>query len=364
MSQKVRVGVVGTSWYTDFMHLPAIQSHPHAELAAICGRDQNRAKEIAGKYGIPGIFNDYRKMIEDGSLDALIVSAPDDLHYEITMQALDANLHVLCEKPLALKARHAWEMYEKAEAVAVKHMVFFTYRWMPFFQYVRDLIDQGYIGRFYHCEFRYLMGYGRNKEYFWRFDKKRANGVLGDLGSHMIDIARWLVGEFTWVTAQLGVFVDRPGADGGAIDPVNDSALLLVKFANGAHGTIQASAVAHIADRSFQQQIKLYGKAGTLEIDFTYLGSKAGAVIRAARSQEEQFQTLQVPESYWGDVDQSDPSLIFTKNAVGSRLFIDAILENRSVNPNFYDGYKAQQIVDAAIASHEKGCATSIDNST
>ena len=133
MSQKVRVGVIGTSWYADIMHLPAAQSHPQAELAAICGRNQQRTKEIAEKYSIPKTFNDYQEMIQEGSLDAVIIASPDNLHYEMTMRALEANLHVLCEKPLAMKAGQAWEMYQKAEITGVKHMTYFTYRWMLFF---------------------------------------------------------------------------------------------------------------------------------------------------------------------------------------------------------------------------------------
>lgn len=361
MTHKVRVGIVGTSWWADMMYLPALQSHPQAELAAICGRNRNRAEEMASKYAIPGVFIDYREMIERGGLDALVVAVPDDLHYEITIKALDAGLHVLCEKPLALKAQEAREMYEKAEVSKVKHMVFFTNRWLPFFRYLRDLIDEGYIGRCYHCEFRQMMGSGRNQEYAWRLDRKRANGILGDLGSHMIDLAHWLVGDITQVSARLGVFVDRPGADGGLIDPANDSALLLAEFANGAHGLIQASTVAHLADRRMQQQVNLYGQAGTLELNISYWGSEAGAVIRAARSQDKQFQALEVPASYWGDVNRSDPFGVFTKQSAGSRLFIDAILDNRPITPNFYDGYKVQQVIEAAIASHESGCAATVE---
>jgi len=362
MSQQVRVGVIGTSWWTDMMHLPAIKSHPHAELVAICGRNQNRANEIAGKYGGPDTMSDYRKMIQEYSLDATIISSPDELHYEMTMAALEAGLHVLCEKPLAMNAGQAWEMYQKAESAGVKHMAYFTNRWMPFYQYLRDLIRQGFLGHIYHCEFRFPMGHGRSEEYRWRFDKKRANGVLGDLGSHMVDMARYLVGDITSVSANLGFFVDRPGADGGVIDPANDSALMLIQFANGAHGTIQTSAVIHTANLG-SQQIKLYGEAGSLELDVVYFGPEAGVVIRAASSQDEQFQTLNVPISYWGDAESFNTTAYFTKNSVGTRLFIDAILEDRPVEPNFYDGFKAQQVIDAALASHEGGCAVKIDNS-
>jgi predicted dehydrogenase len=352
MSSKVHVGIVGTSGWQSFVYVQALQNHPQVEMTAICGRTRENVEQRATEHNIPRIFTDYQAMINQGGLDAVLIGTPDDLHYEMTMQALHAGLHVLCEKPLAITARQAWEMYEAAEAAKVKHMVMFTYRWMPFFRFFHDLISQGYIGRCYHAEFRYLMGYARQKEYLWRFDQKRANGALGDLGVHMIDMAHWLVGDISRVSAHLGVFVNRPGANGGQIDPANDSAFLLIEFANGAHGTIQASVVAHIAERVMQQQVKLYGEAGTLEIDVYYGGSEEGAVIRAARSADEQFQTLEVPEDYWRDVSRSDLWEVFIHQSAGSRAFIDAIVENRLVTPTFYDGYKAQQVMEAAMDSH------------
>ena len=116
MSDKVRVGVVGTSWFADLMHLPNLKSHVHAEIAAICGRNRDRAEEMARKYEIPLVYTDYREMIDKGDLHAVVIVTPDDVHYPITMDALDAELHVLCEKPLALDAAHAKRMYERAEA--------------------------------------------------------------------------------------------------------------------------------------------------------------------------------------------------------------------------------------------------------
>jgi predicted dehydrogenase len=262
-----------------------------------------------------------------------------------------------------MNAGQALEMVKKAESAGVKHMTYYTYRWMPFYQYLRDLLRQGAIGTCYHCEFWFPMGHGRRKEYFWRFDNKQANGILGDLGSHMIDLAHWLVGDITSVIAQLGFSVKRLGVDGKAVDPANDSAFLLIRFANGAHGTIQTSAVTHLADRGGQQQLKLYGEAGSLETDLIYQGSETRAVIRHAYSQDDQFQTLEVPESYWGEADPSNPLSVFYNNSVGTRLFIDAILDDLAVEPNFYDGFKAQQVIDAALESHEKGCAVNIDTS-
>lgn len=94
MSRRIAVGVVGTSWYADWMHLPVLKSHPQVQLAAICGRNRERAEEMAQKYKIPQLFTDYQAMIEQAGIDALVVAIPDDLHYPVTMAALDAGLHV------------------------------------------------------------------------------------------------------------------------------------------------------------------------------------------------------------------------------------------------------------------------------
>lgn len=353
MSDRVRVGVVGTSWFADGMHLPNLKSHAQAELSAICGRDRTRAEEMASKYAIPQVFTDYREMIAHGNLQALIVITPDDLHYPITMAALDAGLHVLCEKPLAMQAAHAKAMYEKAEAVGVKHMVFFTFRWPPIHRYVHQLIDQGFIGRCYHSQFSYLGDYGRNGEYGWRFDRQHSNGILGDLGSHMIDLARWYVGDIAQVCGHLSTFVKRPGPNGQQLDPANDAAVLALKFLNGAQGTIQVSAVANVGEQGQVQHIVLYGDEGTLQVnvDFTY----AGTTVRGIRNGEQQFRSLPIPDEFWGDVDRNELLDPFVKQPIGTRLFIDSILENQSVSPTFYDGYQAQLVIDAAIKSHEEG---------
>ena len=99
MVEQVRVGVVGTSGWVDMMQLPSLKSHPGAKITSICGRNRDRAEEMAQKYAIPSVFTDYREMIDEAELNALVVSAPDDLPYPITMQPLAAGLHVFCEKP-------------------------------------------------------------------------------------------------------------------------------------------------------------------------------------------------------------------------------------------------------------------------
>lgn len=362
MSERVRVGVVGTSWFTDGFHLPNLTSHPSAEVTAICGRNGEHATELARKYGISHVFTDYQQMIASGLLDALVVVTPDASHYPITMAALDAGLHVLCEKAMAMNAAQAREMYDKAEAVGRKHMVMFTWHWTPHFRYVQQLIAEGFVGRPYHVHVRYEGGYGRDAEYGWRFDRRQGNGILGDLGSHAIDFARRYVGDISKVSAHLATFVKRPGPDDQVLDAANDTALLAVEFANGAHGSIHVSAVTHVGDRRSDTRFALYGEAGSLELDFTF----ASPELRGLRHGEAQWHTLEVPDALWHGVNREGPFIdqirdVFAKQSVGNRLFIDAITEDRPVDSTFYHGWKVQQVIDAAIASHEQGRWIAVD---
>jgi predicted dehydrogenase len=197
---------------------------------------------------------------------------------------------------------------------------------------MRDLIEQGVLGRIYHAEFNFLMGFGRDGQYYWRFDPLRANGVLADLGSHMFDLSRHLVGEITSVSASLASFVKREGLEKSA----NDSALVLTEFANGAQGTFQLSMVARIADPILEQSIAIHGEAGSLVAKLTMGGAPKLELAKG----DEPFQWVAIPAKYLeaGELTQ---------------LFVDAILEDKPVTPSFYEGWKAQQVIDAAITSHD-----------
>ena len=265
---RVRVGMVGTSWWADGMHLPSLKSHPAADVVAIAGRDQTPARAMAQKYDIPQVYADYRVMLAQAKLDALVVSVPDDLHYPIVMDALDAGLHVLCEKPLAMDAAQAKVMYEKAEVAGVRHMTYFTWRWRPQIHYVHQLIEHGFVGRVLHCQLSQIGGYARGKEYAWRFDARRANGVLGDLGSHIFDMSRWFVGEITRVNARLATVVARQGPGGEPPSQANDLVSLTVEFENGAQGILQVSAVAQLGH---ELHVALDGTDGSLLLDLSLI---------------------------------------------------------------------------------------------
>jgi predicted dehydrogenase len=214
-----------------------------AEIAAICGRTRTRADEMATRFQIAQVFTDYNAMIKSGGLDGVIVASPDDLHYPMVMAALQARLHVLCEKPLGLTVAQAQAMYEAAEEAGVKHLIEFTVRWMPHSRYLHQLVQEGYIGRATHYYFHHYGDRALDDGYEWRWDAARSLGQLGDTGSHTIALALWLGGEIRSVSAHLASFSQRLAPDDQPLVGANESAQLIINFADGAHGVAQAAVV-------------------------------------------------------------------------------------------------------------------------
>ncbi|MEZ4869398.1 MAG: Gfo/Idh/MocA family oxidoreductase [Caldilineaceae bacterium] len=357
MTTPIRIGVIGTSWWADLGHLPFLSTDDRAQLVAICGRNQERAQAMATKYNIPQIFADHHTMFADGALDAVVILAPDDEHYTMTMAALDAGLHVLCEKPLARNVVHAKNMYERAEVQGVRHMTYFTWRWLPHYRYLRDLIAQGVVGRLYHAHFNFMAGNGRNPAYAWRFDPQRASGVLGDYGSHMIDLARYLVGDIGRVHARLTTNAPRNGPHGQPLYGACDAATLLLEFLYGGQGTIELSAVARTHDPALEHAVVLHGEAGSLTATFGLFTTPPKVQLAGG---DNGFQDLAIPDQYLLGLDPTQPvgpqmGLLFSQPGMGSRSFVDAIVNGQTVAPSFYEGWQVQRVIDAAIASQESG---------
>lgn len=355
MSRRVRVGVIGTSWWADGMFLPALRSHEHASVVALCGRQRARAEELARAYDIPEVHVDYREMIARGGLDALVVAAPDDLHHAMTTAGLKAGLHVLCEKPLARTAAEAFDMHERARRAGVVTMVLFSYRWLPFFRFARDHLAAGALGRLRRAEFCYLSNGALASEYSWRYDPARANGVLGDLGSHLIDLARWFVGEFATVRARLTTSVARRDQEGRPMVGANDEARLDVTFVDGTPGVIETSGVTPLGERTMKQWITLEGESARLEIQVPYRGTSADPRLLLTPANGGPPLLLRVPDAYQVGVERDNPFAVFRNSAAGARLFIDGIRAGRPVAPDFHDGWRVQQVVDAALESAQSG---------
>lgn len=351
MLKKVRIGIVGTSWWADGHHLPALTSHPKAQLEAVCGRNLKRAEEMAEKYGGKHVFTDYRDMIDKTDLDGLLIVSPDDTHYPITMMALEAGLNVCCEKPLASTFEQAREMYEKAEEKGIINMTYFTFRWEPHYRYLKSLIEDGYLGKCYHGSFSWLFDVGREGNYLWRFDGDRSDGMLGDICSHLIDLSRFFVGEISGVSADLINYISRNKPDGSPVNPSNDSAMLTLAYDNGSRCQVHASAVSHVGEAGYEQRIELYGENGSLKVNANMLGVD----ISGASAGNKKISPLKIPEEFFGGADRSNSQSVFQTMSIGTRLFIDAIYKNKKVTPGFYDGMIVQKVIDAAKKSNKTG---------
>ena len=244
MSGKVRIGSAGTSWWADAMYLPAITTHPLADVRCIVGGERREhTREIGARWGIPAAYDSVSEMLDAEQLDALLALTPNKHHHEAVMAALGHGLAVLCEKPLGMTAAEAREMAEAAEHAGVTTMVPFTYRFMPANAYVKELVDADWLGQPYHLNLRYYTGFGRSGAYAWRFDLGEAGaGISGDLGSHWVYMARWYFGEIRAVTSVYSHLVPRgPRPDGAPYEAAEDAALMLLEFENGATGSLHMS---------------------------------------------------------------------------------------------------------------------------
>jgi predicted dehydrogenase len=366
MKDKVRIGIIGTSYWVKGFHLPILQNVPNAIVQAICGRNREKAKELATSFGIDAVFTDYHKMLDANNLDAVIISTPEDQHHPMTMAALEKGLHVLCEKPLALSTDEALEMLQTAEDKQLKHMVNFSMRWIPHFQFLQKLMEESYIGNPYHAHFHWLAGWHADtSDYTWIYDPEISNGVASELGVHLIDQARLYLGEIKSVQASLKDFVKRTGSDGKEINrAASDSGMYLLEFINGAHATIHVSTVNRVHNELNHsgQLISLHGENGTLESRSGLWSNNPVSEIIGLKKGEEKIERFLIPDSYFGK-DGRDKSLEFLdKPKLGPRLFVDSILNDHPANPNFYDGYKAQQVIQAALESNLTGKAVAINH--
>lgn len=334
------------------MYLPAIAAFDGADVVAACGRDQGRADDFARRWGIQTATVDPDELLGQ-DLDAVIVASGNDSHYPLSMAALDRELPVLCEKPLALTSTQASAMADRAHDAGVVTLVPFTYRYMPTNQYVKRLIDDGYLGRPFHLNLRYFTGFARDGEYSWRFDNELAgSGVLGDLGSHWLHVARWLFGEVTSIGAITEAFIDRQDRpDGSDYERTEDSAVMTVRFASGAYGTLQTSAVCwEGSDFNQTHHLDAHGSAGTLYsfVDWQETqwvkGVEAGAPGPA--------RTLPIPDEHWRgarrDRVHNTYRDVFRSSGAMVGDFLTAVSDGHLCDVDFAEGARVQRLLELA----------------
>src|SRR4051794_19575927 len=228
-------------------------------LVAIAGRNRDAVAEAALRFGYERWTTDWHDMITDERIGLFDNGGPNSLHAEPTIAAAEAGKHVLCEKPLGRTAAESFEVWQRVAATGVKHLCGFNYRFVPAVRLARELIDEGALGGIRHFRGRYLQDWGDDPTLdTWRFDPDEAgSGALGDLGTHVIDLARYLVGEVKSVAGFVTTFV--PGRR------VDDALEAAVEFESDAVGTIEATRLALGRRNAFQWEIN--GSDGSLAFD-------------------------------------------------------------------------------------------------
>jgi predicted dehydrogenase len=341
------------------MYMPALTRHPHADVRAVVGRNLDHTREFAAQWNIPNAYASLGDLLSNETVDAIIIATPNKQHYALAMTAIEHGLHVLCEKPLAMNYTQAIRMKEAADRAGVKTMVSFTYRFMPTARYLKELIEQGYIGKPYHLNMRYYTGYARDGKYMWRFDlDESGSGVVGDLGTHWLYLADWFYGEIKTVSAVLGYHVPRdPRPDRKPYELADDSAILMLEFENGAKGILHVSAVAY-EETPFGQthHMEFHGSGGTL---YSFTDWDKTQSVTGARDGEGAIHDLPIPDHVWGaarrEIVPDTYKDVFRDHDFMARGFVSAIANDTSVEPSFRDGARIQRYLQAALLSAREG---------
>ena len=346
-TRPVRIGVIGVG-FGSTVHIPGFLSEG-AEVVAVCARRSERAEDAARQFNIPGVYTDYRAMLDHPGLDAVSVVTPNNLHYEITMAALEAGKHVLCEKTVAADQRQAQEMLEKVRSTGLTAMVCYEFRSAPGRAYVKELLEQGYIGEPQSMSMTFFMGMRRPTPpgQAPRPVVPGGGGMLGGLGSHFIDCMRDWFGEITSVSGSL---FGQPGGEAD-LDDTNNAFQFLVTFANGAWGSMACNSAATFGSGV---NIELHGTEGSLLTPQTGVNPAPDGVVLGGRSGEtEQMGPLTIPDRFHPMDDDRDQRLMAFRLLV--RRFLQGIAEGTSPTPNLYDGYRCQQVMDAVKESNRTG---------
>jgi len=366
------VGMVGYA-FMGAAHSQAWRTAPHVfdlplrpVMAVLCGRDGAAAAAAARRYGWASAETDWRALLDRADVQLVDVCTPGGSHAEISIAALDAGKHVLCEKPLANTVAEAEAMAaaaERARARGIRAMTGFNYRRVPALALARQLVAAGRIGAIRHVRACYLQDWLVDPEFplTWRLQAGQAgSGALGDLGAHLVDLAQYLTGELiTGVSAVTETFVtERPLAGGAGTGPVtvDDAALFTARLGPGTVASFEATRFA--TGRKNALRIELNGDRGSLAFDLERL-NELEFTERAVKESEGGFRRILVTEpdhpylaAWWPPGHVLGWEHTFTHQV---RDLVTAIAEGRDPEPSFADGLQVQRVLAAVAGSAAHG---------
>ncbi|HKS42227.1 MAG TPA: Gfo/Idh/MocA family oxidoreductase [Blastocatellia bacterium] len=321
-------------------------------MKVICGRDEDGVREAAAKYGWDEHSTSWEEVVSRKDIDVVDICTPGDFHMPVAVAAAEAGKVIFCEKPLANTLDEAEQMLSAVQSSSSIHMLCHNYRRAPAVVIAKRLIDEGRIGEIYHYRGTYLQDWIVDPQFprVWRLQKARAgSGALGDLVSHTADLSRFLVGEITQVAGLLKTFITErplPGSDEKAPVDVDDAAMSLVKFENGAVGTIEASrfAIGHKNHLRFE----INGSKGSVSFDLERMNELE---LYIEEGPDSGFKTILATDAKHPYIDAWwPPGHIIGYEHTFTHTVLDllkAIQEQKVPSPNFEDGVRNQRVLDA-----------------
>jgi predicted dehydrogenase len=321
-------------------------------LVGLTGRDAAAVGEAAQRYGYEYATSDWHELIADERIGLFDNGGPNSLHAEPTIAAAEAGKHVICEKPLGRDADESFEIWKRVAATGVKHLCAFNYRFVPAVRLAREMIEAGELGEVRHFRGRYLQDWADDPSLdTWRFAPDDAgSGAIGDIGTHVIDLGRFLNGEITSVSGLVKTFV--------AGRKVDDALEAAVEFENGSIGTIEGTRLALGRRNALQWEIN--GSKGSLGFDMERLNELQ--VFRADGDRARGFKTVLVSEAdhpfweYWwppGHIIGWGDTFVHELHHM-----LAAIANDTAIAPygaTFEDGYRASEVGDAILRSSTSG---------
>jgi len=351
----LRVGYIGTGW-TDTVQIPTFRLAGLAPQAIASGNPA-RAQAVAQKYAIAQVYTTWQELITSDEIDLVSICTPPHLHKEIAVAALQAGKHVICEKPTALNVGEAEAMLAAAQAAPGQlAIVDHELRFHPQRLHMRQLIKEGYVGSVLHAHFDRLGSERLNPAapWTWWSDADRGGGMLGGVGSHLIDLARWMVGRIESLTAQLQIgHLFRTDPQTGAERPVtaDDHAHILLRFANGAHGSVTVSG---LTPGGYGMSILVVGTRGALKLDYQdQLWGMQGD--RYPSGEWEPIRARHAPANL-SELPNQRPfavGTLYLAQMLAMSLPMGEVLLDDAAS--FYDGLVVQRALDSARRSHHRG---------
>lgn len=340
--KKLKIGVIGLGGIANY-HIWGIRESPDAEVWAICDVNEKSLAERGEALHIPEErrYLRHEDLFRNGELDAVMIGTPNFNHYQVAYDAIKYGMPFALEKPIALNTKEALILREELAKAPIPHMVCFSYRYKSAARYARQLIREGRLGRIHHIYSQYLQGWAIDEQtpLVWRFSKELSgSGALGDLGSHILDLHRFLAGETESVVAHADTIIrqrDRLDGEGKGEVDVDDFCHVLGRMKGGVSSSMQISRFAF--GRGNYQQIEVYGSKGAL----IYNLEETDTLQVNFSDEEGGFRSADIPESCRSEQMQSFFNLLLGK---GDGL--DATIE---------DGYINQRTIDAIIESFEQG---------